>query len=643
MGTVYAALHEKLGREVAIKVLNGELGKHDEAMQRFQREAELVTKLGHPNIVAVYDFGLSSSGAPYFVMEVVSGQTLRQRLERGPLSDDEIIAIFAPLLSAASAAHAAGVVHRDLKPENVMLVPRTDGHGAMPLVKLLDFGVAKIRSDGQSEGARSDSQPMSALATAAGAMMGTPAYMSPEQIKAAKNIDGRADIYAIGVMLFEAVTGERPFNGDTLASLLGAHLLNQAATPSQIAKQKRLAKRHIDMGRLDRVILRTLAKQPEERYTDCLQLRNDLDVVWGGRGLWGEASVGQAVTTRPVKSRPLPRSRLLWLIPIGLLLAIFVGLLLMQRLSGGGSRFDPHSSAGRAEAVLRTAQRGSLADKRALAVAIEAVGVRALLPYLTELLADDTVPLRQLLPTAYRLGRPGDSELLSVLTQRAQTAVGAPAIEAQAARLRLGATDAVAVLDAAAATETLPVEARLWAALSLTQTGHAQISALVKLKERINRPGATVPRVLRLLITSELLHKGEAATEKQLREQAATSPPTESSLEALELLAAAGKTDALTQLRGLLTQTPPVELRALAVLSLARLGETGLLDELRKLLDTDAYRQRAAAALGSLGPSAKPTEEKLLALMSSPDVVLQKTAAASLIAIAQKESHVRGD
>lgn len=152
-----------------------------------------------------------------------------------------------------------------------------------------------------------------------------------------------------------------------------------------------------------------------------------------------------------------------------------------------------------------------------------------------------------------------------------------------------------------------------------------------------------MPRVLRLLITSELLHKGEAATEKQLREQAATSPPTESSLEALELLAAAGKTDALTQLRGLLTQTPPVELRALAVLSLARLGETGLLDELRKLLDTDAYRQRAAAALGSLGPSAKPTEEKLLALMSSPDVVLQKTAAASLIAIAQKESHVRGD
>lgn len=117
MGTVYAALHEKLGREVAIKVLNTELGQHGDALLRFQREAELVTKLGHPNIVAVYDFGQCPNKAPYFVMEVVSGQTLRHRLEQGPLTDDEIIAVFAPLLSAVAAAHSAGVVHRDLKPD----------------------------------------------------------------------------------------------------------------------------------------------------------------------------------------------------------------------------------------------------------------------------------------------------------------------------------------------------------------------------------------------------------------------------------------------------------------------------------------------------------------------------------------------
>ena len=119
MGTVYAALHEKLGRDVAIKVLNAELGQHGDALVRFQREAELVTKLGHPNIVAVYDFGQCPNKAPYFVMEVVSGQTLRHRLEQGPLGDDEIIAVFAPLLSAVAAAHSAGVVHRDASEKNM--------------------------------------------------------------------------------------------------------------------------------------------------------------------------------------------------------------------------------------------------------------------------------------------------------------------------------------------------------------------------------------------------------------------------------------------------------------------------------------------------------------------------------------------
>ncbi len=181
MGTVYAALHEKLGREVAIKVLNAELGRHSDAMQRFQREAELVTKLGHPNIVAVYDFGLSPQGSPYFVMEVVSGQTLRQRLEQGPLSDDELIAVFAPLLSAVGAAHTAGVIHRDLKPENVMLVPRTDGHGSMPLVKLLDFGVAKIRKDREGEGAAA------------------PAGMAPQSAgDGSRLLDGHAGLYVPG-------------------------------------------------------------------------------------------------------------------------------------------------------------------------------------------------------------------------------------------------------------------------------------------------------------------------------------------------------------------------------------------------------------------------------------------------------------
>src|ERR1700712_4768027 len=123
MGTVYAAVHERLGREVAVKILRADLCSHTESAARFQREAELVTRLGHPNIVAVYDFGHAADGGLYYVMERIAGRTLRERLDEGPLSDDEIVQVFAPLLSALQVAHGVGVVHRDLKPENVMLVP----------------------------------------------------------------------------------------------------------------------------------------------------------------------------------------------------------------------------------------------------------------------------------------------------------------------------------------------------------------------------------------------------------------------------------------------------------------------------------------------------------------------------------------
>ncbi len=644
MGTVYSAVHEKLGRDVAIKVLNSELGQHQEAMARFQREAELVTRLGHPNIVAVYDFGLCPNGAPFFVMEVVTGETLRKRLDRGPLSDDEVVSLFAPLLSAVGAAHAAGVVHRDLKPENVMLVPRGDGESPMPLVKLLDFGVAKIRSDQRPETSDVPSpQKLSELATAAGAMMGTPAYMSPEQIKAVANIDGRADIYAIGVMLFESVTGQRPFLGDSLASLLGAHLLETAPKPSLIAKRKKLAKRFVDMERLDRVIMRTLAKLPEERYADCASLRDDLDVVWGGRGLWKDASVGQAVTTRPVRLRPSRRGLWPLLVPLGLFAVVLGGMVVQSRHHRHVVPYPAGSAPSRAMVLLQSALRGSLADKRAVASALETVPQRPLLPIVTELLADDAATGRSLLSTAYLIGRPGDEDLLAAVTKRAQSAVGAQAIEAQAVRLRLGAVDAVAVLDAAAASETLPVEARLWAGLSLSQAGKLPVAALTKLKEKLWRPSVSLSRVLRQQLFVELLKKGDAATEKLLREQSLAIPVTESAIEALELLAAGGKRDAQDALLGLLGQKPPTELRPLVVLSLARLGDASVTRELASLLTQDSYRLRAVAAAGALGQKAQSLTEPLLPLLSSSDAVLQKTAAASLLAFAEKESHVRGD
>lgn len=664
MGTVYEAVHEKLGRTVAIKVLNPELGEHGLSLSRFRREAETITRLGHPNIVAVYDFGTCPNGAPYFAMEVVSGETLRQRLDRGPLGDDEIVNLFAPLLSALAAAHAQGIVHRDLKPENVMLVKR--GTGGV-VVKLLDFGVAKIRNDDQTEQhvktkdlvsttdsgsahgstqTAASAQALSDLATACGAMMGTPAYMSPEQIKAQVNIDGRADIYAVGIMLFEAVTGQRPFAGSSLASLLGAHLFEAPAKASEAARRLNLPNRHLDMSRLDRVIERTLGKDPEQRYPDCLTLRDDLDVVWGGRGLWKHAGLGQVVTTQPLPKSPVAGNRRLWLTGILVLgtLLVIPTVIWFSRRTPTAHRYPAGTPAGEAFAVFSaTEKHRGLADNRATAQALEAVQHRALLPFLTELLAQESGQQRLLLATAYVIGRPGDSDLLGQAHRVAQTAVGISATQAQALRLRLGDKTAVAVLDTAAASENLSAEARLWAGLALSQAGHAQIASLIKLKETLGRSIGTTPKTLRRLLLIELVRNGDAATEKHLREQTEQTSGLALAVEALEWLAAAGKTDATQKLRALRQAKQNPEAMALAVLALARLGDETVGPELRALLDQEPYRLRATAAAGYLRTQSDLFLSPLRSFLSSNDALLQKTAAAALLALSAKDHDVRGN
>ena len=640
MGTVFAALHEKLGRQVAIKVLNPELGSHREAMARFQREAETITRLGHPNIVAVYDFGTCPDGAPFFVMEVVTGETLRKRLERGPLTDDEIIALFAPILSATAAAHIKGIVHRDLKPENVMLV----GRGGGTVVKLLDFGVAKIRGDEREEyKGEMNAGKLSALATAVGAMMGTPAYMSPEQIKATGEIDGRADIYSIGVMLYEAVTGERPFSGGSMASLLGAHLFETAEKPSERAKRLKLPRRAVDMARLDRVIERTLSKAREERYPDCLALRDDLDVVWGGLGLWKEAGVGHPVTTRPVRVQPERRGKKWALVLFPLLVCgVATGAWMFSR-PANLHRYKSNSAPGLAMAVLEHGVRGSTADKRAVATAIEAVPQRPLLPLVTVLFKDENVPKRPLLLAAYAMGQTTDTDLKEHVATVAKNSVGVQAALAQAVRLRLGEKDAATVLDAAAASGNLPPEARLWAGLVLLQTGHAQLSAFVKLKDQLLRPGHSMPKVLRHSVFLELLKHKDATTEKQLWELGTAEPATAESVDALEVLGEAGRSEAETALRKLLDSKTEGEARTLAIMALARLGDDRVTNELCGLFRHETHRVHAVAAAGFLRSSSKIIREQLLPLISSSDAGLQTTAAAALLAIASKDSDVGGE
>ncbi|MEZ4402999.1 MAG: serine/threonine-protein kinase [Kofleriaceae bacterium] len=212
MGAVYRATHTLLGRAAAVKVLLPALSHDEAAVQRFFNEAKAATAIRHPSIVEIYDFGWSSGGAAFIVMELLDGEPLAARLARaGRLPVATALVVARQIATALAAAHAAGIVHRDLKPDNIFLVPDpevTTGER----VKLLDFGIAKLMADGGS-----------LARTTTGALMGTPYYMSPEQCEGSRAVDHRTDLYALGCILFQMVGGRLPFEGGGLGGILGAH------------------------------------------------------------------------------------------------------------------------------------------------------------------------------------------------------------------------------------------------------------------------------------------------------------------------------------------------------------------------------------------------------------------------------------
>src|SRR5881392_3250385 len=222
MGAVYRARHILLGDRVAIKVLPPEMRSNTEWLRRFQREGQAARRFRHPNAVTVYDLRTSGDGTIYLVMEYVEGNTLDAELRKhGKFSPADAVAVLDPIMSVLNAAHAMGVVHRDLKPENIMIgKPSTGGE---PVVKLLDLGIAKLREVAGAE------KTSNTNLTVAGHMLGTPYYMSPEQWgelpdDGNSEIDGRADIYSLGVVMYEIITGRRPFAGMTLAELRRQHV-----------------------------------------------------------------------------------------------------------------------------------------------------------------------------------------------------------------------------------------------------------------------------------------------------------------------------------------------------------------------------------------------------------------------------------
>jgi non-specific serine/threonine protein kinase len=255
MGVVYHGEDPRLGRPVAIKVLPAGVLDED-AVARFRREARAASALNHPHICTVYDVG-DHEGAPFLVLEFLEGETLADRLRHGPLPVDPALDLAAQVADALATAHAAGIVHRDIKPGNLFVTRRGDA-------KVLDFGLAK-----HAEAPHEDDETRagSAQLTVAGTTMGTVAYMSPEQARA-EAVDGRSDLFSLGVVLYEMLTGRRPFDGPSPGVIFSEILTRTPAPPSQLVPG--LA------PDLDRVVLRALEKDRELRYQTAADLRADL-------------------------------------------------------------------------------------------------------------------------------------------------------------------------------------------------------------------------------------------------------------------------------------------------------------------------------------------------------------------------------
>src|SRR5579871_6554860 len=254
MGEVYRATDTKLGRDVALKVLPAEMAQDSERLGRFRREAKVLAQLDHPNIVTIYSVE-ESDGIHFLTMQLVEGIPLDRLISSGGASIEQIVEIAGALADALAAAHEKGIVHRDLKPANVMIT--NDGR-----VKVLDFGLAK---DVRPEVA-SDATLTSAGHTQAGIVMGTPAYMSPEQV-AGRTLDHRTDIFSLGVVLHEMATGTRPFEGKSSAELASAILRDSPQPVTELRPELPLD--------LARVIRRCLEKDPRHRIQTARDVSNE--------------------------------------------------------------------------------------------------------------------------------------------------------------------------------------------------------------------------------------------------------------------------------------------------------------------------------------------------------------------------------
>jgi serine/threonine protein kinase len=300
MGEVWRALDSRLGREVAIKLLLEEVANDAERLARFEREARVLASLNHPHIATLH--GFETAGATKFlVMELVEGETLADRIARGPIPIEEAIPIFVQIAEGLEAAHEKGVIHRDLKPANVKVA-------ANGKVKILDFGLAKALDEpgAAASSALSHSPTLTLQATQRGQILGTAAYMSPEQAKG-KTVDRRSDIWSFGACLFEALAGQRAFRGDDASDLLGAVLVARPEWDRLPADTSAMVRR---------LLRRCLEKDPARRLQHIGDARLELEEAASGSA-HRDADAESAASAASAIGADRARSRVLALALLG--------------------------------------------------------------------------------------------------------------------------------------------------------------------------------------------------------------------------------------------------------------------------------------------------------------------------------------
>ncbi|MFN0112221.1 MAG: protein kinase domain-containing protein [Blastocatellia bacterium] len=271
MGAVFEAIQLGLDRLVAVKMLLPTLSRDEKIQERFRREARSVASLSHPNIIQIYDYGISNHG-PYIVMEFARGHSLRQLLSKGPLEIELAVDVMEQICSAIASAHAAGIIHRDLKPDNIIIETQIDGSAH---AKVLDFGIAKMRE------AQAEEADTGMLNLTGANVIGSPAYMSPEQ-SIGQELDGRSDVYSLGILLYEMLAGQTPFGKAPVGAML-MHQVNSAPPPlSQLRGEVSAS--------LESVVMKSLAKDRQFRFSSATEfaqaLRMALDDPEGAETQW---------------------------------------------------------------------------------------------------------------------------------------------------------------------------------------------------------------------------------------------------------------------------------------------------------------------------------------------------------------------